>query len=281
VTRVQSKAARLKDLLITPKVAVAALALASVGAGAAVLLPWVAGYQDQDAAGVTVVEGATGFVPVTVGHGTPGALTPSNASVDDPAGLTRALQRELSRVGCYDGPISGRWTTRSRKAMEKLLASANARLPSDRPDPVLLALAKGETEGACDAAETATRGPGIRRKLAAAELADAAAIAQPPEARAETTPATTPGPDEVPPSLMEQTAYEGPAAEISPHAAIAASAAAPLVTGALPPVTDEAGIPKREGQKTVRKGKRYKGPSFARSMNKSFRVLKRTLKALF
>ncbi|MFA5950199.1 MAG: hypothetical protein WC807_07940 [Hyphomicrobium sp.] len=273
----------MKTLLVTPKGAVVALALASAGAGAgAAVLPWVAGHQDPDAAGVTVVEGSTGFVPVTVGHGTPGALTPSTSGFDDPAGLTRALQKELARVGCYDGPISGRWTTRSRKAMEKLLASANARLPSDKPDPVLLALAKGETEGACDTAETAPRGPDIRRKLASTELADAAATAQPPEAPVETTtPAANSEPVAVPPSLLEQTAYEGPAAEVSPREAIAANAAAPLVTSALPAVTEGAGVPKREGQNTARKWKRYKGPSFARSMNKSFRVLKRTLKALF
>src|SRR5262249_32024588 len=37
---------------------------------------------------------------------------------DDRAALARELQRELKRVGCYNGEITGVWTTSSRMAMK-------------------------------------------------------------------------------------------------------------------------------------------------------------------
>src|SRR5262245_11154142 len=40
------------------------------------------------------------------------------AAPRDPVSLTRQLQTELRRVGCYDGELSGVWTPRTRAAMK-------------------------------------------------------------------------------------------------------------------------------------------------------------------
>jgi hypothetical protein len=63
--------------------------------------------------------------------------------------LARELQRELKRVGCYMGEISGVWTPGSRLAMKTFVEHVNAALPVDKPDPVLLSLVQGYRERAC------------------------------------------------------------------------------------------------------------------------------------
>ncbi|HWE21573.1 MAG TPA: hypothetical protein VG758_31090 [Hyphomicrobiaceae bacterium] len=70
---------------------------------------------------------------------------------EDRAALARALQRELKRVGCYGGDISGVWTTSSRMAMKSFIERVNASLPVDIPDTVLLNLVQGHRERACGA----------------------------------------------------------------------------------------------------------------------------------
>jgi hypothetical protein len=69
--------------------------------------------------------------------------------MSDPAALARNLQRELKRVGCYDGEASGVWSPASRAAMKAFTERVNASLPIDRPDPVLLALVQGHQGRAC------------------------------------------------------------------------------------------------------------------------------------
>jgi hypothetical protein len=99
--------------------------------------------------------------PVAVAR-EPGALrqyveTPLNASLAlpgdnrslEPWELTRALQRELRRTGCYEGEISGFWTPSSRRAMQLFTERVNARLPVDKPDAILLSLAQSHPERVC------------------------------------------------------------------------------------------------------------------------------------
>jgi hypothetical protein len=89
---------------------------------------------------------------------------PATTNIDpgDLAGLARALQRELKRVGCYSGEITGVWTTSSRMAMKAFTQRVNATLPIDAPDPVLLSLVQAHQDKACDTAcpagQTATEG---------------------------------------------------------------------------------------------------------------------------
>ena len=67
------------------------------------------------------------------------------------AELASDLQRELRRVGCYDGEITGTWNAASRRAMAAFMDRANATLPFDNPDYVLLALVQSHQDVACSA----------------------------------------------------------------------------------------------------------------------------------
>jgi hypothetical protein len=77
------------------------------------------------------------------------ASGPEAIAPDDVGALARALQRELKRVGCYNGEVSGAWTMSSRLAMKTFLEHVNAALPVDKPDPVLLSLVQGHRERVC------------------------------------------------------------------------------------------------------------------------------------
>ena len=76
----------------------------------------------------------------------------------DRAGLARELQRELRRVGCYDGEINGTWTPAARRAMKTFTDSVNASLPVDQPDYILLTLVQGRQERVCGAPCSAGQG---------------------------------------------------------------------------------------------------------------------------
>jgi hypothetical protein len=74
-----------------------------------------------------------------------------NTSLDSRGSVTFALQRELTRVGCYDGEINGAWTTATRQAMKAFTDRVNATLPIHQPDPVLLALVRNHDARVCGA----------------------------------------------------------------------------------------------------------------------------------
>ncbi len=67
----------------------------------------------------------------------------------DRAALARELQRELRRVGCYEGEINATWTTSTRRAMKAFTDRVNATLPVEEPDHVLLALVQSHPDNAC------------------------------------------------------------------------------------------------------------------------------------
>jgi hypothetical protein len=75
----------------------------------------------------------------------------SSRPADDDARreLVRDLQRELKRVGCYDGEINGVWAPSSKRAMGAFTDRVNATLPLDEPDYILLTLVQGHTAQAC------------------------------------------------------------------------------------------------------------------------------------
>jgi hypothetical protein len=66
--------------------------------------------------------------------------------------IARELQRELRRVGCYDGEINGVWTPATRKASKTFTERINAALPNDEPDLILLRLAQDQQDKVCGAA---------------------------------------------------------------------------------------------------------------------------------
>ncbi len=77
--------------------------------------------------------------------------TPPTSIPGDPVSLTRELQKELRRVGCYEGEINGSWTPASRRAMKTFTDRVNASLPMDRPDYILLRLVQSSPERVCGA----------------------------------------------------------------------------------------------------------------------------------
>lgn len=104
----------------------------------------------------------------------------------DRISLVRELQRELKRVGCYSGDVSGVWTTSSRMAMKSVTDRVNATLPIDNPDQVLLSLVRGQQDGICGVpcpSGQTTNENG--RCIPSAVLAKGPADAAPPEAKAE------------------------------------------------------------------------------------------------
>ena len=73
--------------------------------------------------------------------------------------LIREIQRQLKRVGCYDGAVDGKWSPQVRTASKAFADRVNARLPVDRPDYALLRLAGAHEGRACGAADQKTALP--------------------------------------------------------------------------------------------------------------------------
>lgn len=89
-----------------------------------------------------------------------GAQQPGTARDDAPAwdttslshrALVQAIQKELHRVGCYQGGIDGDWDGNTRKAMKAFNDRVNASLPVAQPDVILLMLVQGHAAKACGA----------------------------------------------------------------------------------------------------------------------------------
>jgi hypothetical protein len=98
----------------------------------------------------------------------------------DRVALTRELQRELKRVGCYEGEISGFWTPSSRMAMKGFTDRVNARLPIDQPDYILLKLVQSQNDKVCGKpCPTGLAAAQDGRCVSEATLADAAKKAEP------------------------------------------------------------------------------------------------------
>lgn len=108
-------------------------------------------------------EAAGGAVPASQKPGTWTTVVTSAQAVSSPlrsakpsdpetrAELARGVQRELKRVGCYEGEITGAWNAATRRAMAAFMDRANAILPTDEPDYVLLALVQSHQDVACSA----------------------------------------------------------------------------------------------------------------------------------
>lgn len=84
----------------------------------------------------------TASEPIKVAAGTP-------ARTDQRLALTKEIQRELRRVGCYAGDIDGEWSSDTRAAMKTFIDRVNATLPIDQPDHILKTLVSGHPGDAC------------------------------------------------------------------------------------------------------------------------------------
>jgi hypothetical protein len=88
--------------------------------------------------------------PVVVKFAHRPGSTPAAAPVPrDRDALARELQKELRRVGCYEGELNGAWTPATRAAMKAFTERINATLPVDEPDPILFTLVQGQQDKVC------------------------------------------------------------------------------------------------------------------------------------
>lgn len=101
-----------------------------------------------------------------------------NGSPMDREQLARMLQRELRRVGCYGGDITGAWGPQSRQAMSRFTDRIRVKLPVDAPDHVLLKLVQDQPRPVCLSADTA---PPIRQVAAPAPEVKAPPVAVEPK----------------------------------------------------------------------------------------------------
>jgi hypothetical protein len=94
--------------------------------------------------------------------------------------LIRDLQRELKRVGCYEGEIHGVWTKSTRDATERFTELANAKLPTHEPDIVLLSLVRGFAGNTgCDRSVISAAAPNVAPSLMSPPLDGYMALAGP------------------------------------------------------------------------------------------------------
>lgn len=63
------------------------------------------------------------------------------------------IQQQLKRVGCYWGRVNGAWNATTREAMREFTTRANAALPVEKPDYLLLTLLKSHNGRSCGAPE--------------------------------------------------------------------------------------------------------------------------------
>lgn len=63
--------------------------------------------------------------------------------------LIRALQAELTRVGCYSGSSDGSWSGGAKRAMGAFMERVNATLPIDDPDFIQLTLLQNQKGIVC------------------------------------------------------------------------------------------------------------------------------------
>jgi hypothetical protein len=77
------------------------------------------------------------------------AYPPSSGHPLDRARLTREIQLQLKRVGCYHGTIDGVWSATVRRSMKAFTDRVNATLSAEQPDIVLLAMLQGHQGSGC------------------------------------------------------------------------------------------------------------------------------------
>jgi hypothetical protein len=103
----------------------------------------------SDTATTTRPSSTIGFVAPSSADGSRRLASSKPADDDARRELTRDLQKELKRVGCFDGEVNGTWTPASKKAMSAFMDRVNATLPVEDPDYILLTLVQGHDAQAC------------------------------------------------------------------------------------------------------------------------------------
>lgn len=219
----------------------------------------------------------------------------SEARFNDDVNVTRAVQRQLKRAECYEGPVNGVWNVQTRRGMAAFTGLVNARLPVDRADPVLLVLLETNQQISCTSGVTSARNDeqkGERRNEVASiaeerssekreipraadateEAADEVQVKQP---RAEDLGYSAEDKRAPNPLSSVQTASTEMGTETGSIGA--GEAAALAAAGAAVAPREKVSRPER--RRTARKYK--KQPSLAKSVSKGFKSIQRSLNKLF
>jgi hypothetical protein len=135
----------------------------------------------------------------------PGALSDPTVGPLSQFAIAREAQKELRRLGCYEGESSGIWTPSSRLAAQRFVDRVNAKLPADKPDEILLALLRDQSGAICGQCQRdEARDPSGRcmptalikastpRSLATYSTSDSRRADQGPADQTETLPEMTP-----------------------------------------------------------------------------------------
>ena len=162
--------------------------------------------------------------------------------------LTRELQKELRRVGCYDGELNGAWTPATRQAMKAFTDRVNASLPVEEPDAVLFTMVQGQQDRVCG--KPCPGGQGLSedgRCVPNAILAKATKRTSPAPAMAQ-VPTANPLPAAHPAPAITGWSTTVTAAARAPAPAIAGTPAAPQATASAPPLAPSLAPAPAEGR---------------------------------
>jgi hypothetical protein len=130
---------------------------------------------------------------------------PAAAAPLDREAVTREIQRQLKRVGCYGGAITGVWSPAVRQAMKAFTDRVNAALPVDQPDQILLALVQNHQQVTCAACPAGQAAGGDGRCLPNALVGRVKAAAPAPANAHAPTPASTTAPAAAAPPATQPT----------------------------------------------------------------------------
>lgn len=249
---------------------------------------WAFWPESHDVPADAVAVGGPAFTPVVMSPRT--ATTAAALSEDgkpvstpyddlqrqDDRSLARAVQKELKRAGCYDGPINGAWSPSTRKAMGEFTGLVNARLPVDHPDPILLVLLETHDKVSCTPGGASAR----RDEYASTsdERPDDTRAARYDVPKAPAAPARTASAeqqDETP----EPTSVSGGAAATAAGAAATTAAVAGAASQKSAAVS-ELGTDESAAAEPRRKRK-YRNPSLSRQVSKGFKSIQRSLNKIF
>lgn len=253
------------------------------------------GAGDTPADAEAVAVNAPVFTPVTLTAPAPApAVRPSRPDgfdvprFEDAASVTRAVQTELKRAGCYSGLVNGVWTASTRAAMGEFTARVNAQLPVDRADPVLLALLETHNKISCTAECNAgadggkgcvPRGAPLPRSKPEVAAVEPPRPAEAREAHLRASSAQTGmGSGDLGSASQDRRAPStAPSVET---ASVEPAAASPDDTAAGPALVP---APQRATNSEPRRpGRKYKKqPSLSREVSKGFKSLQRSLNKLF
>lgn len=190
--------------------------------------------------------------------------------------IARAVQAALKDAGCYRGKVNGRWTPMTSAAMDEFTMRVNARLPVDKPDPVLLTLLETHDDVSCRESDvTSPR----KTETARTEQKGGRPTRDRPTMKHEATLTPTAAVDE--PSGAEHLSFAGPGWQRRESEAAHARRTAAIDDAEAEP-EPVARAPRKATKRKKRARRKYRRKkSFSREVKRSFRSIQRSLNRIF